>query len=113
MACIDSLHLYDYGTSILFYVTECIDGVESPIDLTTATSLTIRFTKPDGTNLDVAGSIYTGGTNGDATDGIVEYITQDGDIDQTGKWKGQVTVTTPVGKYYSTIVKGITVKDNL
>lgn len=113
MACIDELHLNDDGTLILIYMTECANGVSTIVDLTGVVSINIRFEKKDGSILDVIGSVYTGGDNGDATDGIVQYITQPGDIDVLGKWKMQATVEFPNGVFNSSIDNSIKVIDNL
>lgn len=115
MACVDELHVGDIGTSIELEITECDSTGTSAVDITTADSLTVRFQKvaPTYTVIERIGTIYTGGTNGDGTDGIVQYITVAGDIDQVGKWKIQAIVDFPVGsKFHSSIVK-MSVKDNL
>lgn len=113
MACIDELHLGDEGTLLLFEMLECEDGTATIVDLTSAVSINIRFKKTDNNILDVTGSVYTGGTNGNGTDGIVQYITQAGDIDVLGKWKAQVTIVFPTGTFNSSIDKSIKVIDNL
>lgn len=113
MACSDEIHLNDVGTSLEFEITECDGGVSTPVDITAATVIEIKFVKKDGTPLEVLGSIYTDGPNGDGTDGIVQYITLDGDIDVLGRWEAQVIITFPTGKYYSSVDKSIKVIDNL
>ena len=113
MGCISSIHIGDVGTSLEFEITDCIDGSPYPVDLTSNTGIAIRFLKPDNTTLDVTGLIYTGGTNGDATDGIVQYVTQPGDINVIGKWKVQVTISFATGIFNSNIDKTIKVLDNL
>lgn len=119
MACVDTLQLNDVGTSLEFSITECISGTETIVDITTVTSIDIRFDRnsdeyPDSSPiLDVTGVIFTGGTNGNGTDGIVQYITQSGDVSLLGKWKVQVKLTFPTGIFSSNIDKTIKVLDNL
>jgi len=113
MSCRDELHLDDWGTELLFPITECIDGVSSAVDITNASALEVRFKKFDGTVLPVVGTIYTGGELGDGRDGIIEYITEEGDIDVLGKWHVQATVTFITGEYNSSINKTIKVLDNI
>jgi len=113
MACVDELHLNDEGTRLLFYMTECIDGISTIVDLSGYVDINIRFKKTDNTILDVVGAIYAGGDNGNETDGIVEYITQAGDIDVLGKWQSQVTVTFLNGIFNSSVDKTLKVVDNL
>lgn len=113
MACRDELHLGDVGTSIEILINECVNGVTTIVDLSTASLINIRFRKFDGTILDVIGSVYQGGENGNGTDGIVQYITVPGDIDVLGKWSMQVKITFPTGEFNSSIDKTIKVIDNL
>ncbi len=114
MACRDELHLGDVGTSLEFEILECIDGTATIVDITANTGIRIRFFKvKDKTILDVIGTIYTDGPNGDGSDGIVQYITEAGDIDTLGKWQAQVTLTFPTGIFNSSIDKTIKVIENL
>lgn len=115
VSCTSELQLSDEGTLLLFPITECIDGVITIVDLTSAQSLTIRFEKfeaEEGT-FDVIGSIYTGGSLGDGRDGIIKYITQPGDIDALGKWKAQGIVVFADGKFHTSVNKDIKVLENL
>jgi hypothetical protein len=57
------------------------------VDLTTATSVSLRFKKPDGNVFDRDGDISSA-----PDDGLVEYVTVAGDIDQDGVWQLQATV---------------------
>lgn len=116
ITCTDELHLDDVGTSLQFAITECEgDGTSSIVDLTGASVLTVRFKKPDEaeTIVNKAAQIYTGGTNGDATDGIIEYITEDLLVDVTGPWKAQAIVQFPNGSKFHSSIVDITVTDNL
>ena len=96
MAC--EIHIGDIGTRFLFTIQDC-DSTD-PVDVSTASSVEIVFKKPNGTNLVVAGTFLT-----DGTDGKVYYDTANGDIDQIGYWKVQGKVNFPTGLFYSDIHK--------
>ena len=100
MACIDELHVDDDRTSIELVIRECLpDGTQVIVDITTATTLTVRLQKSDKpkTTVDKTGVIYTGGDNGDGTDGIVQYITEAGLVNIKGTWKAQAIALFPDG----------------
>lgn len=108
MACVDELHIDDEGTSIQLEVVECMpDGTEETVDITNASTLVVRFQKSDKakTTIDKTATIYSGGTNGNGTDGLVEYITEADLVDVTGTWKAQAIVTFQAsGRFHSSIV---------
>lgn len=115
MSCEEVLHINDEGTILKFNMYECNnDGTSSIVDITSATNLIVRFRKSDvnKTVVDKQGSIYTGGTNGNGTDGIIQYITEPGFVDVTGLWKAQAIVTFPTGTFHSDI-KDLKVVKNL
>ena len=116
MACVDKLHLNDKGTSIELLMTECNpDGTSSIVDITTALSIIMRFQKSDKakTTIDKVGVIYTDGTNGDGTDGIIQYITEEGLVDVIGSWKVQAIVSFPNGSLFHSDIESIKISDNL
>jgi hypothetical protein len=80
----NEIHLNDIGT--VFTIT-LIDGT-STVGISTATTKTIIFGKPDGTSVSQAGTFTT-----DGTDGKMFYVTVDGDLDQCGWWKIQALIT--------------------
>jgi len=86
MAVTADLHLDDIGTQILITIKE--DNVA--VDLSTATVKQFDFKKKDGTTMVKEADFYT-----DGTDGILEYITISGDIDQVGKWSVQPYLELP------------------
>lgn len=86
MAITPDLHLNDIGTRILITIKE---GA-SAVDISTATVMEFDFKKKDGTNLTVDAEWET-----DGTDGIMEYVTIEGDIDQLGKWSVQPYLELP------------------
>ena len=62
----------------------------SALDVSAATSLTMVFTKPDGETISRPANAANGGA-----DGVVQYVTAEGDLDQTGTWKVDVVVEAP------------------
>lgn len=110
------LPVYDKGTSIEFEIRDCggkpdAEGILPILNLTGNTGILIVFLKPDETETVITrpGVIYAGGTNGDATDGIVQYITLGDEIDVIGTWKLEAVVTfanlTPPAEHTSTRVE--------
>ncbi len=96
MATVREIHVEDIGTS--FRVT-VYDG-NVIVDIASASTMTLNFFKPDKTTLSKTAVHFT-----DGTDGILEYITISGDLDQAGKWKIQAVVTLPTGTWSSDITK--------
>lgn len=80
---ISDIHVGDIGTAFRVTLTE--DGV--PVDISTATLINLILSKPDESIATKTAVLYT-----DGTDGIIEYRTVSGDLDQAGKWKAQVYV---------------------
>lgn len=77
------IHVGDIGT--IFRVT--IKDGDSIVDVSNVDSKVIYLQKPDGTNLAKTASFYTNGT-----DGIIQYVSQDGDLDQGGTWQIQAKI---------------------
>lgn len=106
MACYNEIHQDDIGTEFIVTLVECVDKVEVPVDISTASDKDIIFLKSDGstrlTKPAVFTSIASGGT-GDGVDGKMSYFLVAGDLDQLGKYKIQGIVTTPAGKWSSAI----------
>ena len=115
MACSNEIHKDDIGTEFVVSIVECINGVDVAVDISTATLKEIIFLKADETTrlakIAVFTSIASGGA-GDGTDGKISYFSIAGDLDQLDKYKIQGIVTTPAGKWYSTI-DSFKVIDNL
>lgn len=76
----EEVHVGDIGTSLELEIVE--DGVV--IDISLATGLKMRFQKPSGTTLEKTASFLT-----DGTDGIITYVTQASDLDESGLWTRQ------------------------
>ena len=94
----------DIGTAFRLTI---VDEVEDVVNISAATTLEIRFNKPDGTSVDQAAAFRT-----DGTDGVIEYVTVSGDLDMPGKWQIQAYIVTPVGEWRSE-VEVFWVKENL
>ena len=103
--CCQEIFIGDEGLPIQFHVHTCDETTtprtETPLDISDATSLDIKFLKPDGSYTAVlVGSFAT-----DGTDGLVQYVTLDTTLDQEGNWKGQLEVDRPSGKKATSIIK--------
>lgn len=83
MACISEIHVGDVGTIFRVTIKDC----DTIVDVSTVNSKTIYFQKPDSSTLTKAASYYT-----DGTDGIIQYVTESGDLDQAGTWQIQARV---------------------
>lgn len=85
----------DVGTS--FQVT-VRDENGAVVDVSLSPSLLLIFKKPDGTNL-----TKTAQRVNDGTDGLIRYVTEEGDIDQPGKWLLQGYVEKGNAKLYTDV----------
>lgn len=117
MACVEEIRVGDEKTSIELAIKECNnDGTYSVVDISGAQSLVMRFqkpTKPTKTSIDKPAVVFTGGPNGDGTDGIVQYITESGFVDIKGTWKVQAIATFQDGGKFHSSIETITVVKNL
>lgn len=95
--CKEEVHVGDIGTALRITLTEDCTTI---LNLTGSSSITMYLLKPDASVLTVTAS-----TVGSPVDGIVEYLTQAGDLDQAGTWKIQVQVQFPSGTWKSNIEK--------
>lgn len=77
------------GSLIEMTVTE--NGVA--LDISAATC-SLTFKKPDGTTIEREPFFET-----DGQDGVLQYITIDGDLDQSGLWRGQLSLVFPDGSW--------------
>jgi hypothetical protein len=97
------IHVNDIGTD--FRVT-IVDN-NTAVDISSATSKTITFQKPNGVSVEKTATFVT-----DGSDGKIRYITVDGDLDDGGTWKIQGKVVTPAGSW-NTDVESFRVYDNV
>jgi hypothetical protein len=102
MTCNAPIFVDDEGTIFRLTVQECINDVLTPVDVSSQTNMDFIFKKPDGSTISPNPTpVFT--TNG--TDGVIEYTTVTGDIDQAGVWCLQAEVTLPSGIFRTSIVK--------
>lgn len=87
---LQQIHVGDIGTSFRFTIK---DGTFT-VDVSSATTQEVCFRKPDGTVLTRATTFFT-----DGTDGIIEYKTVSGDLDQSGPWTVQGHVVLSAGEW--------------
>jgi hypothetical protein len=88
------IHKNDIGTA--FRIT-IIDENSVAVPLTISDTLYIIFKKPNDDVLQKTATIYS------ANEGIIEYITIDGDLNQTGPWKIQGYIRQGADEFYSSI----------
>ncbi|HIF54732.1 MAG TPA: hypothetical protein EYF94_02675 [Porticoccaceae bacterium] len=113
MTCQNEIHDGDVGTEFIVTITECIAGIETPVDISTSITRKIIWLNPDGvkTEYTAAYTLPASGGVGNGTDGQISYFTTLGDL-VTGSYKIQVKVTTPEGIWSSEIDR-FKVKANL
>jgi len=76
----DEIHKGDIGTIFRITITEA----GAAVNVSTATTKTFKFTKPDGTVVEKAASF-----TGSGSDGQLQYTTIADDLDQAGSWQVQ------------------------
>lgn len=95
MAFVEQAQVNDIGTVFRVTVYDTTStGSTTIADISDATVLKFIFRRPNDTTFERSASF----TN-DGTDGVVEYITVDGDLNQAGSWMLQAYVETPSGKW--------------
>lgn len=82
-------HVGDIGTFFRLRVKELPPGVTDPalaepVDLSTASNMQIVFLSPAKRRF-----VVTAVLTNDGADGLMEYVTQSGDLDVKGRWKMQ------------------------
>jgi len=90
--CGDDIHVNDVGTVFEVTLKDCA----ALVDLSTTSVRQIKFKKPDGTYLTVSANFKT-----DGSDGIIQYTSQVGDMDQVGNWEIRAIITNPLGTWTS------------
>lgn len=94
----NEIHKGDIGT--IFRIT-LMDG-EVIMDVSSATSMSIKFSKPKATPTAVAEVVVkTAVFETDGTDGVIQYATILGDLDTLGKWGIQGYVELPAWQGHS------------
>lgn len=93
---VPDIRVGNIGTIFRFTVQDQ-DG--TAVDLSSATTLEIRFKKPDRSVITRTAVFTTDGTNGQ-----IQYTTVSGDLDIDGSWKRQAHVIIPAGDFWSSVV---------
>ena len=95
MAFVEQAHVNDIGTifRVTVYDTTSTGGT-TVADISTATTKQFTFKRPDGTTFDRV-AVFTS----DGSDGNIQYLSVDGDLDIAGTWHLQAYVATPAGNW--------------
>lgn len=101
--CPEEVHLGDIGTIFRATINDCTtdangDCVQTPIDLSPATTLQLIFKSPSGVV-----KTKTAGFTTDGTDGQIQYTTIADDLDEIGDWLLQAYIVLPTGSWRSDI----------
>ena len=95
----NDVHKNDIGT--VFELT-IVDQDDEIVDISSATTKTIRFQRPDGSVLTKDASLVNTGT-----DGKMKYVTVTGDLNRVGLWQVQGFVAIGAGSWSSDLVQFI------
>ena len=95
MAFVEQAHVNDIGTIFRVTVYDMTStGGTTVADINTATTKQFTFKRPDGTTFDRTAVFTT-----DGTDGQIQYLSVDGDLNVPGTWHLQAYVVTPAGSW--------------
>ncbi len=93
MAVVTHIHVGDVGTALRVKVVDQDDNV---VDVSTATTKQIILRGPDKVDRVFDASLYT-----DGTDGIIVYVTDDGDLNVPGRWRIQAFIAIGGGSWHT------------
>ena len=95
MAFVEQAHVNDIGTvfRVTVYDTTSTGGT-TVADISLASTKQFTFKRPDGTTFDRAAVFTAGGS-----DGNIQYLSVDGDLNVAGTWHLQAYVVTPAGSW--------------
>ena len=95
MAFVEQAHVNDIGTifRVTVYDTTSTGGT-TVADISLATTKQFTFKRPDGTTFDRV-AVFTV----DGSDGNIQYLSVDGDLDVAGTWHLQAYVATSAGNW--------------
>lgn len=97
----------DIGFKFLFNLKKT-DGTAFDLVETSSDGQTVTFRKPSGAEITRAASYVT-----DGSDGQIQYVTVDGDLDENGGWKVQIAVSFASGALLYTEIGKFKVGANL
>lgn len=92
---IPRLRVGDWGTALQF---QFVTDPGTPIDISQATSLTIKIKRPDGSSITRALSFITNGQ-----DGWASYTVSQGDLSLQGQYQAQGYLVMPSGAWTTTM----------
>ena len=98
-----SPHVDDWGTPFSMTIYDSTNGI---LNISSASPITIIFTKPDGTHVEKEAVFVT-----DGVDGKMKYVTVDGDLSASGLWQYQGRVTFTNGEWATDLIS-FTVEGN-
>ena len=109
MAFLEEAHVNDIGTIFRVTIYDTTSTGGSVIaDVSGASAITYTFRRPDGTTFNQTGTFTS-----DGTDGKVQYVTVDGDLNGAGTWSVQVLIVTSGGLSHNTTVATFRVFENI
>ena len=108
MAFVEQAHVNDIGTIVRVTVYDTTaTGGSTIANISAATTKQFTFKRPDGTTFTKVAVFTT-----DESDGDIQYVSVDGDLDIAGTWHLQAYVVTPAGNW-NTEVGHFRVYENL
>lgn len=82
----------DIGTAVRLTIKN--RETAAVIDLSSLVAATFTFERPSGSTFDRTATLYT-----DGTDGKLQYLTVDGDLDVAGRWRVQANYELASGQW--------------
>jgi hypothetical protein len=101
---IGTVHIGDVGVVFIFTMYDDV-GI---LNLSTVQSVTLAFQRPDGSIIQRLCEVVGGGTAG-----VVQYISQVGDLDKAGRWRMQVIARFASGNVRHSNITTVLVEGNL
>ena len=95
---VEEIHYNDVGSPLRVTLSDSQTG--AVVDISDAVTLQIILQKPDGTTLTKTAVFVTDGTNGQ-----LQYVTVDGDLNAVGNWQLQVYYVGASGSWKSNMAK--------
>lgn len=97
MAFVEQAQVNDIGTAFRVTVYDTTSTGGSVVaDISDAITLKMIFRRPDGTSFEKTASFTS-----DGSDGQIQYITVDSDLNQSGSWSLQAYIVTPAGSWHT------------
>lgn len=94
----EEVHYNDIGTIFLVTINDCVSGVATILDVSSASTLELIFKSPSGIATTKNALLDT-----DGTDGKIKYTTIDGDLNEVGTWRIQANIGVGGGLYRSDV----------